>query len=85
MGRMIQSFCVEPQSAAYYAIEDWKRNGKNVSQIICDIIARHHELYDTVEFQKQEIQRLARIISFLKRPAVDGYRVENIVFKEGEE
>lgn len=73
MGRMIQSFCVEPQSAAYYAIEDWKRNGKNVSQIICDIIARHHELYDTVEFQKQEIQRLARIISFLKRPASANY------------
>ena len=57
MGRMIQSFCVEPQSAAYYAIEDWKRNGKNVSQIICDIIARHYELYDTVENQKSEIKR----------------------------
>ena len=76
MGRMIQTISVEPQSGAYYAIEDWKRAGKNVSRIICDIIARHHELYDTVQFQSEEIQRLAKIIAFLKRPAVDGYRRE---------
>ena len=85
MGRLIQTISVPPGSGAYYAIEDMKRLGKNVSQVICDIIARHHELYNTVEFQKKEIQRLAEIISFLKRPAAGGWRVENIVFEDDAE
>ena len=85
MGRLIQTISVPPGSGAYYAIEDMKRLGKNFSQVVGDIIARHHELYNTVEFQKKEIQRLAEIISFLKSPAAGGWRVENIVFEDDAE
>jgi len=70
MGRLIQTISVPPGSGAYYAIEDMKRLGKNVSQVICDIITRHHDLYDEVENLRAVNRDLRQTLGW-NREAID--------------
>lgn len=70
MGRLIQTISVPPGSGAYYAIEDMKRLGKNVSQVICDIVARHHELYDEVENLRRVNAELRQVLAW-NRDAIE--------------
>ena len=58
MSRIIQTISVPLGGKAAELIEDMKRNGKNVSQTVCDILARHGSIYDDNVQMEMELNQL---------------------------
>ena len=67
MGRMITAISFPPNSPFHYVLQDMKRSGKNVSATVCDIIARHYELYDKVTMLEERNAELLRSVKTLNR------------------
>lgn len=58
MSRTIRTISVPSGGKVEEIFEDMKRQGKNVSQTVCEILERHHTLYDDNITQELELNQL---------------------------
>ena len=64
MGRLATSFSYPQFSAMDHIMRRMRESNKNISEVITDILENHYDLYETSRQQTEELQKLARMLSY---------------------